>query len=43
MAKVRPKSRTNPAAQDTRIERTIPFGPSTDAFFVSSVMWADAS
>ncbi|ANZ19016.1 hypothetical protein SNOUR_28855 [Streptomyces noursei ATCC 11455] len=25
------------------MERTMPFGPYTEAFFVSSVMWAEAS
>ncbi len=38
-----PTSRTNPAISDTQIELTIPFGPATAAFWVSSVMCAEAS
>jgi hypothetical protein len=43
MAKVSPISRIHPATSDTRIELMIPRGPAFAAFFVSSVMCADAS
>ena len=43
IAKVRASNSTYPAMPDSQTDVTIPFGPATAAFWVSSVMWADAS
>jgi len=43
MADVTPISSSHPAKSETTIDQTIPRGPATAAFFVSSVMCAEAS
>jgi len=40
---VTPISKIQPANKDTTIDITMPRGPAVEAWWVSSVMWADAS